>query len=100
MNELTILKGAKQILLRKGWCQQVFFDLQGRLCLVGAIDNASATSDGRIDPQMRQRAFEAIAQTIRGPNLFQFNDDTRMTKEIILNTLDTTIERLEAQSGE
>lgn len=59
-----VLKYAAEEIKEHGWCQRKKQDEVGRLCLVGALEEATKRYAGALSPTLLGPAIEAVARAV------------------------------------
>lgn len=93
-----VLEEADRLLVQRGWCKYKMYQMDGSVCLVGALNLASA----RVHPDARMFALGTALDILRGVTettvahlLPTWNDDPERTVEDVHLALKRGIERVE-----
>lgn len=85
MNVGEVLTRAADLLEEKGWCQNYPVDMEGRMCAVGAIRQASEGQEqGYFASRAAVKAQQAVEKAIGGEFISRWNDRPERTKEEVV----------------
>lgn len=82
-----VLREARGLIAKHGWCRNVYKNAFGEMCAAGAIRCASG------DSKVKFEARGFLCAAINGASITQWNDRPRRTKEQVLEAFDRAIAR-------
>lgn len=101
---VQILKDARALLVKNGWCQFVFEDKAGRFCALGAINKAMTGHSGDVTLP-RLAPYKALAAAIGEKwsagvyRIAPWNNDAARTKREVLAAFSRAIKAEEAKKA-
>lgn len=86
MNVQDYARETRGVLEKKGWCQGMFEDTQGHLCLMGAINAVIGSANGVTVNTLRDDQIEIVRELSHRLGLppSMWNDDPSTTLEDVM----------------